>query len=166
MTGPGTLSRLTPGPRVRTAAQVLAVAAVLAFVAWSAWGHVSAIDPGRVRARWLPALLLAEALSALLLIAASGVLLGWRGHLTAPAASGPGLPAGALARTTLVATALSYVLPAGPAASSAYAARRYRRYGVPYAAAAQSQVAVTAATGISLGALSAVGLAVPGALQA
>lgn len=52
---------------------------------------------------------------------------------------------------------MSYVLPGGPALSAAYAARRYRRFGISSSVAGQSQVSTTAALRLALGVVALVG---------
>ena len=154
-----------------------------------AWSSLRAIDPTQVSLRWLPLLVLAEAGSALVSVLAQGMVLGvrsrwlglWvlppgrrpppgppdvvmsRGSAIDPAGDAPTLRT--LLTTALAATALGYLVPGGPAVSAAYAARRFRRMGVPYAEAAQSQVATAACAGVALAAVTLTGLVIPGAAR-
>lgn len=137
--------------------------ALLGFVLYQARDQLSDVEVTRVHLGWLPVLFGCTVLSAAGLVAAQAALLGCGRWLRAPGSGAAGPAPGALVRTTLMATALAYVLPGGPAVSSAYAARRYQRYSVSAVVAAQSQVATAAASGIALGLVALAGLLVPGA---
>lgn len=149
--------------RPATLAKAAVVVALLLLVGEQGADEVAAVDVSRVTLAWLPVMLACEVVSALALVAAQAALLGTANLLRAPGGEPTGPTLRILTRTTLVATALGYVVPGGPAVSSAYAARRYQRYGVSPAMAAQSQVATAAASGISLAGVALVGVLLPGA---
>ncbi len=151
--------------RARRAGQALLVLAVLAAVVFQGWDQIRDIDFSRVRLGWLPLLLACEVSSGVALVAGQAVLLGCGRWVRSPGNRPDGPGPVVLARTTLMATGLSYVLPGGPALSAAYAARRYRRFGISSSVAAQSQVATAAAAGMALGAVALVGVVVPGAAR-
>jgi uncharacterized membrane protein YbhN (UPF0104 family) len=65
--------------------------------------------------------------------------------------------AGAIARITLAATSIGYVLPGGPALGGLYSARRYGVLGVEPDAAAGSQLVSSSLFGASIGALGILG---------
>ena len=153
----------TPAPTWQRVGKPLLLAGLLGVVVYQAWGQVRDIDVSRLELRWLPALLLAELLSAAALVAGQAVLLGCGRWVPSPGDRSPGPPPMVLTRTMLIATGLSYVVPGGPAVAAAYAARRYRRFGISSSVAAQSQVATAGAAGVALGSLALAGLLVPGA---
>jgi len=150
-----------PTMRWRRAGRWLLVVALLAVVVVQGWDQLRDVDLSRVQVTWLPLLLACEVLSAAALVAGQAALLGCGRWVPSPGdrKGGPG-PA-ILARTTLMATGLSYVLPGGPALAAAYAARSYRRFGISSSVAAQSQVATAAAAGMALGVIALIGVITP-----
>jgi uncharacterized membrane protein YbhN (UPF0104 family) len=116
----------------------------------------------------------AEAASALTSVLAQGVILGIGSRLPPPGGArrgrgatgrGAGPSLRTLLTTALAATAIGYLVPGGPAVSAGYAARRFRKLGVPAAEAAQSQLATAGCAGVALGVLALGGLLVPGAAR-